>query len=118
MMWTHGNTGKIEEYDKTMAAEQPRMWGDTFWREAHTGDKHHRRLIETKGAAVRILPSLRPPCAWSSENHYLGSVRAAEAYVWSKDDGLILTATHSIKRSESKSDAPGEAGRNRQQRRR
>lgn len=96
LMWTHGNLGKLEEYGATMAAEQPRMWGDTTWREAHTGDKHQRRLIEMKGAAVRILPSLRPPCAWSSENHFLGAIRAAEGYVWNKDEGLISTATYSL----------------------
>jgi hypothetical protein len=96
LMWTHGNTGKLEDYGGTMASEQPRMWGDTVWREAHTGDKHQRRLIEVKGATVRILPSLRPPCAWSSENHFLGSMRAAEAYVWNREEGLIGTACYSI----------------------
>jgi hypothetical protein len=96
LMWAHGNAGKLEDYGATMAAEQPRMWGDTRWREAHTGDKHHRRLIEMKGATVRILPSLRPPCAWSAENHYIGSIRAAEAYVWNADEGLISTASYSI----------------------
>lgn len=96
LMFTHGSGGKLEDYGKTMASEQPAMWGRTRWREAHTGDKHHRRLIEIKGATVRILPSLRPPDAWSSENHYIGSIRAAEAYAWSRDEGLIGTAVHSI----------------------
>jgi hypothetical protein len=96
LLFTHGNKGKLEDYGGTMASEQPAMWGRTRWREAHTGDKHQRRMIEVKGATVRILPSLRPSCAWSSENHYIGSVRAAEAYVWNKDEGLIGTATYSI----------------------
>jgi hypothetical protein len=96
LLLTHGNKGKLEEYGATMAAEQPGMWGRTRHREAHTGDKHQRRLIETKGATVRILPSLRPSCAWSAENHYIGSVRAAEAYVWNKDEGLVGTAMYSI----------------------
>lgn len=96
LLFTHGNKGKLENYDKTMAAEQPAMWGRTKWREAHTGDKHHRRMIETQGATVRILPSLRPPCAWSAENHYIGAIRAAEAYVWNKDEGLVGTACYSI----------------------
>lgn len=95
LMWTHGNTGKLDLYPDTMAAEQPAMWGATKWREAHTADKHHRRLLELKGATVRILPSLRPPCAWSAENHFIGSVPAAEAYVWNAREGLIATATYS-----------------------
>jgi hypothetical protein len=96
LMWEHGNHGKLEEYPGTMASEQPRMWGETAWREAHTGDKHHRRLLELRGATVRILPSLRPPCAWSAENHFIGSIRAAEAYIWNADEGLISTASYSI----------------------
>lgn len=96
LMFTHGNCGKLEQYDKTMAAEQPRLWGQTLWREAHTGDKHHRRVIELKGATVRVLPSLRPPDAWTSENHFVGSIRAAEAFVWHRKRGLMATATHSI----------------------
>jgi hypothetical protein len=95
LLLTHGNKGKLDNYDKTMAAERPKMWGRTKWREAHTGDKHHRRTIELPGATVRILPSLRPSCAWSAENH-LKSIRAAEAYVWSANEGLIGQATHSI----------------------
>lgn len=98
LMLTHGNGGKLEEYGMTMAEEQPKMWGRTRWREAHTGDKHHRRTIEVKGATVRILPSLRPSCAWSSESGHTGSIRAAEGFVWNRAEGLIGTATHSILR--------------------
>jgi len=98
LMWTHGNYGKLEDYGSVMASEEPQMWGNTSWREAHTGDKHQRRLLELKGASVRILPSLRPPDAWSSENHFIGSIRAAEAYVWNSNEGLISTATYSILR--------------------
>lgn len=96
LLFTHGHAGKLEDYGKTMAAEQPQMWGRTKWREAHTGDKHHRRTIELAGATVRIIPSLRPPCAWSSENNYVGNIRAAEAYVWNRAEGLIGTGVYSI----------------------
>lgn len=98
LLFTHGDKGKLEHYDKTMAAEEPEMWGRTKWREAHTGDKHHRRMIELQGATVRILPSLRPPDAWTSENHYVGALRAAEAYAWHKREGLMGTAVYSILR--------------------
>jgi hypothetical protein len=96
LLFTHGHAGKIEDYGKTMAAEQPAMWGRTKWREAHTGDKHHKRTIEFPGVTIRILPSLRPPDAWSSEYNYVGSIRSAEAYVWNKTEGLIGTSVYSI----------------------
>jgi hypothetical protein len=98
VMYEHGHKGKLVDYDRIMASEQPEMWGRTKWREAHTGDKHHRALIEGKGATIRILPSLRPSCAWSTENHFTGSIRAAEAFVWNKDSGLVGQATYSVLR--------------------
>jgi hypothetical protein len=96
LLFTHGHAGKLEDYGKTMAAEKAEMWGRTKWREAHTGDKHHRRTIELAGATVRIIPSLRPPCAWSAENNYVGTIRAAEAYVWNRAEGLVGTGVYSI----------------------
>jgi hypothetical protein len=95
IMFCHGNKGKLEDYGKTMASDQPEMWGRTKWREAHTGDKHQRRLIEFSGYSVRILPTLRPPCGWSAENMY-SSMRAAESYVWSHDEGLVGQASYNV----------------------
>lgn len=96
LMFTHGHKGKLEKYSHTMSAEQPEMWGRTKWREAHTGHVHHRRAIELPGVTIRSLPSLRPPDAWSSENHYVGSLRVAESYVWNKQEGLVGTGVYSI----------------------
>lgn len=98
LMWEHGHKGKLPDYDRIMATERPEMWGRTRWREAHTGHIHHKRVIEEKGATIRSLSSLRPSCAWSAENHHSGSIRAAEAFVWSKTEGLIGQATYSILR--------------------
>ena len=96
LMLTHGNKGKLEKYPMVMAAEQPAMWGRTKWREAHTGDKHHRHEIELPGATVRILPSLRPSCTWGSENMFVGSIRAAEVDVWNVAEGMVGRAFHSV----------------------
>lgn len=95
LMFEHGHGGKLPEYDREMATLQPEMWGRTLWREAHTGHKHIRQLIEQKGATIRSIPSLRPSCAWSVENHHNGAIRAAEAYAWSKSEGLVGQATYS-----------------------
>jgi len=99
-MLAHGNK-KFTDYPGIMAAEKPKMWGDTIWREAHVGHHHRRQrllqdLQEYAGATVRVLPSLRPPDAWHSEQGYVGNIRAAEAYVWNKNEGLIGSATYSI----------------------
>lgn len=95
--WGHGDAPtKLEDYAALMALEAAPAWGATSWREFHTGDKHQRRLLELKGVAIRILPSLSPPNAWASANGFVGSVRAGEAYVWNRAEGLIGTACYSI----------------------
>jgi hypothetical protein len=96
LMFSHGNAKcKLEDYGSTMAAEQPAMWGRTLWREAHTGDKHQRRTIEGKGFTVRILTTLRPPCAWTAEQMYQ-SMRVAESLIWNRTAGLIGSTNYSI----------------------
>jgi len=96
LMFEHGNNGKLADYDRTFAAKNPALWAATKWREVHTGDKHHTRVIEQRGAIVRILSSLRPECAWSNENHYVGSIRAAEGFMWNDREALVGTAVYSV----------------------
>jgi hypothetical protein len=96
LMWTHGNHGKLDDYPLLMATEQPEMWGRTAYREAHTGDKHQRKLIELHGVAVRILPTLCATDDWHSKMLFTGNIRCAEAYCWNKDEGLIGTAVYSV----------------------
>jgi hypothetical protein len=96
LMWTHGNAGKLENYPILMASEQRQMWGRTIWREAHTGDKHQRKLIELHGVAVRILPTLCAADDWHSKMQFVGNMRCAEAYIWNKDEGLVGTAVYAV----------------------
>jgi hypothetical protein len=96
LMWLHGNTGKLEDYPLFMATQQPKMWGETIYREAHTGDKHQRKLIELHGVAVRILPTLCAPDDWHATQKFTGNIRMAEAYVWNADTGLIGTIVHNL----------------------
>ncbi len=96
LMWTHGDKGRLPDYPLMMAIEQPEMFGATLYREAHTGDKHHLRVQEHHGVRVRISPALCAPDAWHSENHYVGAQRAAEAFVWHADEGLVGTAVYTV----------------------
>lgn len=97
LMWAHGNKGKLEKYPEIMAAEEPAMWGNTKYREAHTGDKHHQRVLELKGCKVRISPALCPPDAWHSEMTFVGTLRSAEAFCWHPEEGLIGSAMYTVK---------------------
>lgn len=94
LMLTHGDKGKKNDYPLLMATENPQMFGETKFREAHTGHTHQTKLDEQHGVRVRVLPALCAPDDWHSENGYVGNLRNAEAYVWSKTEGLITIAIY------------------------
>ena len=94
LMFTHGDKGKRDDYPLLMATERSADFGETKFREIHTGHIHQTKLQEWHGVRVRILPSLSPPDAWHSENSFTGQQRNAEAYVWNYDEGLIAQFYH------------------------
>lgn len=91
LMFTHGDKAKRQDYPLLMATEQPEMFGQTKYREAHTGHIHQTKMEEQHGVRVRVLPALCPPDDWHAENGYVGNLRNAEAYIWNKTEGLIAT---------------------------
>lgn len=94
LMFTHGDKGKRDDYPLLMATERPQDFGETKFREIHTGHIHQTKLQEWHGVRVRILPSLSPPDVWHSENGFIGQQRNAEAYVWNSKYGLIAQFFH------------------------
>jgi hypothetical protein len=85
----HGDEGRRTEYAQLMAVENPQAWGRTEYREIHTGHYHKQQLEEFHGVRVRILSALCPADDWHAAQGYIGAVRQAEAFVWSKAEGLL-----------------------------
>jgi hypothetical protein len=96
LMWTHGCYCKLDKYPGIMAAERPEIFGRTRFREAHTGDKHQRRLEEYNGVVVRIMPSLCAADDWHAQRGFIANIRTSEAYVWNREQGLIGTAHYNV----------------------
>lgn len=94
LCFTHGDKGKREDYPLLIATEKSKDFGETKFREIHTGHIHQTKLQEWHGVRVRILPSLSPPDAWHSENGFIGQQRNAEAYVWNEKKGLLAIFFH------------------------
>ena len=86
---THGDKGKRQDYPLFLATEYSKDFGETLFREVHTGHIHQTQTQEWHGVRVRILPSLSPADAWHAENGFTGQQRNAEAYVWNNKEGLI-----------------------------
>jgi hypothetical protein len=94
LMFTHGDKSDKAGLPLLMATEQPEMFGQTKFREIHTGHTHRAQMNETNGVRVRVLPSLCQPDDWHYDKGFVGNIRSAEAYVWNKDEGLIGTAVY------------------------
>lgn len=101
IMFTHGDKEKHAELGLIMAHEEPKMWGETKYREVHLGHLHKSKSIqyttgdEYPGFKIRILPSLSATDAWHHAQGYL-SAKAAKAFVWHKDQGLITEHTYNL----------------------
>jgi len=96
LLFTHGDKGKRDNLPLLMATERPEMFGSTVHREAHVGHLHQLRVSESMGVRVRISPALCPPDAWHSEHHFVCNKRAAEAFVWHPEDGLVSLAVYTV----------------------
>lgn len=101
IMFTHGDKEKHAELGQIAAHEQAEMWGRTKYREVHLGHLHKSKSIqyttgdEFPGFKIRILPSLCSADAWHYAQGYL-SAKAAKAYIWHKDQGLITEHTYNL----------------------
>jgi hypothetical protein len=89
LLWVHGDRGKRADLPLLMATEQPQMFGETRWREIHTGHLHQTKTEEWHGVRVRILPSLSSIDAWHSAMGFTGQLRNSEAFVWNEKEGLV-----------------------------
>lgn len=99
--FTHGDKEKHADLGLIMAHEEPAMWGRTKYREVHLGHLHKSKSIqyttgdEFPGFKIRILPSLSGTDAWHYAQGYL-SAKAAKAFLWDKEQGLITEYTHNL----------------------
>lgn len=98
LMFCHGDKGKRINYPMVFASERPDIFGECVWKEVHTGHWHHTIAEDRYGVMVRVLPTLAAQSHWESENMYIGSIRAAEAFLWHKELGLLGTLIHAVPR--------------------
>lgn len=103
--FTHGDKEKHDRLPLIMAGERAKDWSETTHREIHLGHLHSMR--ETRYVAgnehghvrVRILPSLCANDAWHHMSGYVGSQRAAEAYLWSFKRGYVGHLSYTVPKS-------------------
>ena len=92
IMFSHGDGEKVSDLPLIMATEAPKMWADSIYREAHLGHFHHKKTSdEFTGVRTKFLPSLAESDFWHTYKGYVGSIKSAEAYLWSADGGIETT---------------------------
>jgi hypothetical protein len=96
--FTHGDAETMKKLPNLMQFEEPKLWGNSIYREWHTGHWHHKtdfvmEVEEQIGIVVRILRSLVPVDAWTFSKGLVGSQRAAEAFLWHPENGLVAQFT-------------------------
>jgi hypothetical protein len=100
--FSHGHNDKPQNLPGIMAQEQPKLWGDTFYREWLLGHLHHRKSYMTQsssdynGVKVSYLSSLSAPDAWHFEKGFIGSIKGAEGFIYSKKEGIIANVYHNL----------------------
>ena len=83
----HGDKVKSDKIPLLMATEQPVMWSETTFREAHLGHYHKEMLNEFMGTKVRFIPSICGNDEWHKNKAYVGTKRVGQVHIWSKDRG-------------------------------
>jgi hypothetical protein len=88
--WHHGNC-KIADLPLLFATSPKfsKAFGDSTYREVHTGDKHHYMAIDVKGVRIQQMPSLSGVDRWHADNNYVNSVRAAIILLYDRTLGKI-----------------------------
>jgi hypothetical protein len=99
--FTHGDAEVMKKLPNLMQFEVPKLWGNSIYREWHTGDKHHKadfilEVDEQIGIVIRILRSLVPADAWTFNKGFVGAQRASEAFLWHPENGLVAQFTAGI----------------------
>jgi hypothetical protein len=88
---THGNEERHASLPTIMATERPQDWAASEVREWHIGHRHQSKRVDYvgldthDGVPVRTLRSLSAVDAWHYRKGYVGTTRAAEAYLYSTD---------------------------------
>jgi hypothetical protein len=94
--YSHGKEeGKRIQF--LMQVEQPEAWGASDYREWHLGDLHHEEAMELGGMVIRRISAITKTDAWHAEKGFVGAIHKAQAFVWDKERGKLLTIDSVIK---------------------
>lgn len=92
---THGNNEKEANLPMHMTVECRKLMAETEYWEWHLGHFHKKKAVkypyydENLGITIRYMSSLAGTDAWHFKKGFIGTHKAAEAYLWNEDTGYI-----------------------------
>ena len=86
---THGDKAR-KRLGELMALEAREAWGNSLYREIHTGHLHSVAEVQTiSGVCVRTHPALCPPDGWHSSEGFVGAPRGMQSFFYHKAGALV-----------------------------
>lgn len=85
--WTHGDVKK-ENITDWMQVHYSKDYGESNWREIHSGHFHSQGIIDKAGILVRYLPKICAASSWEHTNGYNAAIKSVVSFVWNPDKGL------------------------------
>jgi hypothetical protein len=102
---SHGDKGKIDTLPGLMSRDRAKDWAECDHKYIHLGHLHHKKDFimkgdEINGVRMTVLPSLSAADYWHNCNGYVAK-RAAEGFVYDKQDGCISNLMYNFKHSDA-----------------
>lgn len=85
--WTHGDVKK-DNYTDWLQVHYSKDYGNSQWREIHSGHYHSQKLLDKSGVLVRFLPKMCASSAWEHMNGYNAATKSMVSFLWDPNKGL------------------------------
>ena len=99
---SHGDGAKLDQTPLIMATEAPSLWVECPHRYIYLHHIHHKqgfKFMFSKdfiGVTAEFLRSPSASDSWHHRNGYIGSKKAVEAFIHSKEGGQVARLTHLV----------------------
>ena len=99
----HGDGAKVNDLPGIVSQRYRKIWSEVRHVEVHRGHLHTNKATklqaveELQGLTIRNLSSLAATDEWHDAKGYIGNIKKASAFVWSKYNGLQAKLNYNVK---------------------
>lgn len=99
----HGDGAKANDLPGIVSQRYRDVWSEVRYVEVHRGHLHTNKstkmqaVEELQGLTIRNLSSMSATDEWHDQKGYIGNIKKAHAFVWSKYNGLQAKLNYNVK---------------------